>query len=1141
MIRDKLDAENFSGDILLVDSKHGFEAALAREAFDLILSDYNLPDYDGMTALTHALLTQPDVPVILISGTVGEEEAIKCLQIGATDYLLKDRLDRLVPAAQRALLDAETRLTRKRADAALSVSAARRAAVLDSVLDCIVTMDADGRVIEFNIAASRTFGYTKAEAMGRLLAELIIPPRFRERHNAGLARYVTTGEGPIIGKVIEIIAMRSDGTELPVELAVTAIRSGTTSIFTGVLRDITERKQAADAVLRSQKHLRDLIDGLGPSIFVGLMTPAGIMLEINQAPLLATGLTMDDVVGKPFVDTAWWSYSPAIQQQLRDAIARGAHGEASRFDLRAHGAGTQVLDVDFSLQPLRDATGQVAFLIPSANDITERKAAEVVSSRLAAIVESSDDSIIGTDLAGLITSWNRAAERVFGFSAGEKLGKSITQLIPADREDEERQIIAQITRGERVKHFETRRRTKDGSEIDVSLTVSPIEDATGAVIGMSKVARDITERKRAEEIVRLASGPVAARRRSHVAAGELAALVVATVVVYLLAARFNWFEAATRWVLTHELEKLDEAIFATLFLVLGLSVFTLRRWREAELQLTQRQQAQAALALLHDELDRRVKQRTDELADANQALRTQVAEREQAEERTRFALESAKVGIWDMDYTTGALQWSDTMAAQYGVAPGMFEGNFEGFVNRIHPDDRAATLETVGKAMASGSDFSVLNRTILPDGKVRWLNGTGRVILDGRGAPLRGIGISQDITERRSLEEQYQQAQKMEAVGQLAAGVAHDFNNLLTVILGFCELLMADLDRADPHQADVAEIQKAGVLAAGLTRQLLTFSRKEIIQPTQLDLNVIVADMRVLLERLIGENVEIVVALGHPLAVVKADRGQVEQIIMNLAVNARDAMPKGGTLRIETANAGADECRDKAHFTGTPGPCVALTMTDTGTGMTPEVRARLFEPFFTTKGVGKGTGLGLATVHGIVAQNGGSIAVASEVGKGTSFTVYLPHADAADPVVVAPPPVAPAPARSQTVLVVEDATGLREVTRRMLERSGYVVLVAANAEEALQLFDQHPDIDLLLTDVVMPGASGPELVKQLVERRPTLNVVYMSGYTDAAIVHHGILDPGVMFLQKPFSSESLGRKIREALDERTRRPSEISG
>jgi PAS domain S-box-containing protein len=508
---------------------------------------------------------------------------------------------------------------------------------------------------------------------------------------------------------------------------------------------------------------------------------------------------------------------------------------------------------------------------------------------------------------------------------------------------------------------------------------------------------------------------------------------------------------------------------------------------------------------------------------AVEALRT-------AEERMRFALESADVGIWDMDYTTGTLRWSETSEAHYGLQPGTFGGTFEAFLECVHPDDREPMLQTVGQAMKTGADFVVQNRTIWPDGTVRWLSGAGRILLGEHGEPVRGVGISLDVTDRRTLEEQYQQAQKMEAVGRLAGGVAHDFNNVLTVILGYCELLLADFKPGDQRHADIAEIQKAGRRAAGLIRQLLAFSRKQIIEPTLIDLNLIAADMRVMIGRLIGEDVKVVLGLQPGLAAVLADRGQVEQIVMNLAVNARDAMPKGGTLRIETANVELDEHYSKTHLGVTSGLYVALTVADTGTGMTPEVQARLFEPFFTTKEPGKGTGLGLATVYGIVMRSGGSVGVYSEVGRGTSFKVYFPRADAIEMLVDAPASVARSPSGPQTVLVVEDEEGLRELARKFLLRQGHTVLIAADAEEARRLFEENPSINLLLTDVVMPGLSGPEMTRTLIEQRPALKVIYMSGYTADGIVQHGILQPGITFLNKPFTTETLAGKIREVLE-----------
>jgi PAS domain S-box-containing protein len=512
-----------------------------------------------------------------------------------------------------------------------------------------------------------------------------------------------------------------------------------------------------------------------------------------------------------------------------------------------------------------------------------------------------------------------------------------------------------------------------------------------------------------------------------------------------------------------------------------------------------------------------------ERSQAVEALRT-------AEERMRFALEAAGVGIWDMDYTSGVLRWSETIEAHYGLQPGTFEGTFDAFVERLHPDDRATVLEAVGKAVKTGSDFSTRHRAIWPDGTVRWLAGAGRILLGEQGEPVRGIGISMDITERRTLEEQFQQAQKMEAVGRLAGGIAHDFNNLLTVILGFCELSVAGLDAGDPRQADLVEIQSAGERAAGLTRQLLAFSRKQIIEPTLVDLNDVVHAVLPMLARLIGEDVRIEWVPQHEPALVIADRGQVEQIVMNLAVNARDAMPKGGMLTIDTRHVDLDEHYATSHPSVTPGSYVALTVTDTGTGMTPEVQARLFEPFFTTKEPGKGTGLGLATVHGIVARGGGNVGVYSEVGRGTSIKVHFPKAEGEKRFEPTAAPAASPRDGTQTVLVVEDEAGLRVLARRLLQRLGYTVLVAADAGEARRLFAEHPSVDVLLTDVVMPGASGADLGRQLIDLRPDLRVVYMSGYTEEAIVRHGVLAPGIAFLHKPFTSQTLGGKIREVLE-----------
>jgi PAS domain S-box-containing protein len=415
------------------------------------------------------------------------------------------------------------------------------------------------------------------------------------------------------------------------------------------------------------------------------------------------------------------------------------------------------------------------------------------------------------------------------------------------------------------------------------------------------------------------------------------------------------------------------------------------------------------------------------------------------------------------------------------------------------------------------------------DGKPRvFLNNVVGFIEDG--TLVRVWGTQRDVSDQRHLEEQFRQAQKMEAVGQLAGGIAHDFNNLLTAILGNTQLLLRDLPPGDAKRGDVEEIRKASERAASLTRQLLAYSRRQMLQPEVLDLNVVVAEMDKMLRRLIGEHIALVTVLSPDLGRVRADPNQIEQVLVNLAVNARDAMADGGKLTIATANVDLDETFAQAHLGSVPGPYSMIAVTDTGTGMDATVRAHLFEPFFTTKEVGKGTGLGLATVYGIVKQSDGYISVYSEPGRGATFKIYLPR-------IAAPADTAPAPAKggadcgTETILVVEDEPAVLTLSRRALEAQGYLVLAAADATAALRLVERHGGtIHLLLTDVVMPGLSGRDLADRLAARRPGIRVLYMSGYPGDAVVQHGELPPGSAFLQKPFSPDTLARKVRDVLD-----------
>ena len=416
-------------------------------------------------------------------------------------------------------------------------------------------------------------------------------------------------------------------------------------------------------------------------------------------------------------------------------------------------------------------------------------------------------------------------------------------------------------------------------------------------------------------------------------------------------------------------------------------------------------------------------------------------------------------------------------------------------------------------------------------GVTRWFQ-TVKVPLQTGDPPVPYVlGVATEITDRKALEVQLMQAQKMEAIGRLAGGLAHDFNNLLTAILGSAALLAEVITPGHAAREDVDAVRQAATRAAELTRQLLAFSRQQVLAPQVLDPNALIANLERMLKRLIGEDIALSSHLATPVGAVRADPGQLEQVIVNLAVNARDAMPEGGKLTLETANVELDRAHTKEHVVMEPGRYVMLAVSDTGVGMDAATKSHLFEPFFTTKEKGKGTGLGLSTAYGIVKQSGGYIWAYSEPGHGTTFKIYLPRVDAAAKRVTPAPVRTSPPGGTETLLVVEDQAEVRRLTTKVLEARGYKVLVASDGPEALRLAAQHPaPIQLLVTDVVMPGMSGSELAASLVRARPELKVLYVSGYADESIVRHGILEPGLAFLQKPFTPDALAAKVRAMLD-----------
>jgi len=734
-----------------------------------------------------------------------------------------------------------------------------------------------------------------------------------------------------------------------------------------------------------------------------------------------------------------------------------------------------------------------------------------------ALIENISDTVAVLDGAGVVLYAN--ASGAFGYSDLENVGRSGFELIHPEDLDRVRQLYLDCVRSpEGRARAEFRVRHKDGSWRDVEATAAN-HLGHPAIQGIIVSYHDITDRKRAEQALRLSDEIV-----RHAGAIILA--------------------CNSRGEITYASDSVTPLLGYEPSEILGE-----RWWRKTFADPQAGLNAQMALARsAAGSASPSLTSYTREIRHKNGSLRWilwhdtkgpddlvigvghDVTDLKEAEEKLRLqgkALEAAANAIVITD-REGIIRWVNpaferltgySLAEAQGQTPRLLKSGEQGsdFYKNLWDTILAGNVwhgELVNKRK-DGSKF-VDEMTITP--------------LKGEDGSIRNfIGVKQDITEQRRLRDQLLQAQKMEAVGRLSGGVAHDFNNILGVILGYSDLLAERIPEFDPMRRQVEQIHRAGERAASLTRQLLAFSRQQVLQPVVFNLNLVVSEMDKMLHRLIGEDIEITTELAPNLANIRADRSQVEQIVMNLAVNARDAMPTGGRLLIETRNCMLDEIYAQNHSGIAAGPYVMLAVTDTGVGMAKEVQAHVFEPFFTTKDIGKGTGLGLATVYGIVQQSGGHVWVYSEPGKGTTFKIYLPSAGGTA-IEFPSEPFASESRGHERILLVEDSGPLRELTRDLLRSCGYEVIVAEDGEQAVDIAEGCDPFDLLITDVVMPGMNGPELARMLQQAHPDTQVLYISGYTDHAVLKNGKLDRDAAFLQKPYTRHELSRKVRELLN-----------
>jgi PAS domain S-box-containing protein len=787
---------------------------------------------------------------------------------------------------------------------------------------------------------------------------------------------------------------------------------------------------------------------------------------------------------------------------------------------------------------------------------------EVCKAYLDQLVECTPEALSVLDPEYRILRINEEFTRTFGFQRKEALGKRIESLIaPPDRRSETRWIGEMLTQGRKVT-LETKRQRKDGTLIDVSISSAPVI-VNGAQVAVYVLYRDTTEHKRAKALSS-ALYRIAEKTSSAEDLQQFFASIHGIVAELMYARNFYiaLFDPVTQLLSFPYFVDEEDPTPAPKKLGRGLTEYVLRSGEP--------------LLCKPDVFDRLVQQKEVELIGApsvdwlgvplkagNNSFGVLVVQ--SYTDNIRFGEKDRDILTFVSQQVSSALAHkrneealrrsearyrSLVQSAVYGIYRSSLEGNFldvnPALISMLGygSSDEILALDPTQDVFLDPEEHTRLISEFRRSGRldsleVRWKRKDGNAItvrLSGRAVsspqePEEVLEvIAEDVTERRVLEDQFRQAQKMEAVGRLAGGVAHDFNNLLMVISGYTEVLLERTERSHVLYQKMEAIQQAADRATTLTRQLLAFSRKQLLQLKVVDVNAIVADMERLLRPLIGENIELITRLAPDLGRTRADAGQIEQVIMNLVVNSKDAMLNGGKIIIQTANVSLDDDLRREYSYIHPAPYVMVSVSDTGQGMSKETQSRIFEPFFTTKEKGKGTGLGLSTVYGIVKQSGGYVFVRSELGRGTTFRIYLPRVEeAAEPTDGVPSSQA-ASEGSETVLLVEDEESVRQLVRETLESKGYKILEAEHGEAALQIASaHHGPIHMLITDVVMPGMGGRDLAKHLGESRPDTAVLYLSGYTEDTFVHEGVLESGTAFLQKPFTLQALARRVREVL------------
>jgi len=1150
----------------VVCARDGLEALehLRKGSFSLIISDILMPRMDGFQ-LCRECKVDPhlkDIPFIFYTATYtdGKDEEF-ALSLGADRFMVKPMEPQIFLAAIREviqeyekgsplkkeslikdeelyLVEYNKRLIQKLEKKMLDLEMTHRTlaesemkyrSLFDNSIDAVLLTSPEGSILKANAEASRIFGYTEEELcqIGRYgvvdPSDPRLPKALEERNRTGKFRG-------------ELTFIRKDRTTFPGEISSSIFKDKDGAVRTSmIIRDITERKRAEEALKALYSRQEALLAAL-PDIVMEV--------DVNKVYTWANRPGFDffgkDVIGK---EADFYFEGEQGTYEVVQPLFNGSEGVIYLESWQRRRDGEKRL-LAWWCRVLKDEQGNVTGALSSARDITERKRAEEALRSEREKLEMVTRNI-GAGLALISkdyqTLWaNNVLKQIFGDVEGKPCYSTYNQGREICPGCGVREVFEKGS--EKVVHEEVGKDI-EGNTIWSEIIATPVKDEDGNITAALELVIPITDRKRAEEALRESEK----KYRTLVTQSPDGIFIVDLQGTFLavnksMCERLKYSE--------------EEFLSMKIWDIVPEKYVDLHKKRLADILRGEAPNEAAEYVVRgKDENTHYIEILSNPYFRENEVIGFQgiardITERKRAEEalseserRYRLLAENLTDIIWTSDLNLRLTYVSPSVKRIRGYSVE------EALTQTLEEILTPASFEVARKVLTEEMEIENVERKDLfrvrtieleencKSGSTVWTESTITFLRDSEGRALGILGVTRDISDRKKaeqemivLQEQLLQSQKMEAIGQLAGGIAHDFNNLLTVIQGYSQLSLLDLEERDPLRANIEEIQEAAKKAADLTRHLLAFSRKQILEMRVLDLNQVFQRLDKMLRRIIGEDVELVSFLSEDLGKVKVDPGQVEQVIMNLSVNARDAMPKGGKLTIETANVELDKEYAHKHIAVQPGRYVVLSMSDTGVGMPPEVKERIFEPFFTTKEKGKGTGLGLSTVYGIVKQSGGNIWVYSELGQGTTFKIYLPRVD--EPLEeITDEVIKEILHGNETILVVEDEEVVRKLAVRLLKKQGYKVLDAPDGGKALMLCEEFKEpIHLILTDVVMPGMSGRKLVDRLKEIHPEMKTLFMSGYTDNAILRHGVLEEGVNFIQKPFSVERLARKVRDVLD-----------